>query len=65
MSQVRLCRFWCLIDRDGEDAFVVEADLEWKVSQFVEAIQEKKNYLRGRDISDIALLKVRPADLPT
>ena len=39
MSQDKLCRFWCLLDRDGE-AFVVEADLEWEVSnsQFAEAI---------------------------
>jgi hypothetical protein len=64
MSQVQLCRFWCLLYRDGEEAFVVEADLEWEVSQFAEAIQEKKNYLRGRDTSDIVLLKVRPSDLP-
>ncbi len=34
--RVRLCRFWCLLD-------VVEADLKWEVSQFAEAIQEKKN----------------------
>jgi hypothetical protein len=66
MSQARLCRFWCLLDRDHEEKpFAVEADLEWEVSQLAEAIQEKKNYLRGRDTSDIVLLKVRPSDLPT
>jgi hypothetical protein len=54
----RLCPFWCLL---GDEAFVVEADLEWDVSQLAEAIQEKQ-HLRGRT-SDIVLRKVRPSDL--
>ena len=39
---VQFCRFWCLLDRDGEEAFVVEADLEWQVSQFAETIPGKE-----------------------
>ena len=59
MSQVKLGHFWCMLDGDREDAFTVEADLEWEVSQFTKAIQEQKKYLRGCDTSDIVLLKVR------
>ena len=41
MSQVEFCRFWCLLDREGENVFAVQAHLEWKVEQLAAAIREK------------------------
>jgi len=64
MSHDKLCRFWCLLNRDGEEAFVVEADLEWDVNQLTKAIQQEKSALREVDASKIVLLKVRPSYLP-
>ena len=68
MSQDRLCLFWCLLqldrDEEPEEAFDVEADLEWEVGQLTAAIKEKKNCLRGYETSDLILWKVRPSYIP-
>jgi hypothetical protein len=63
MSQNKFCKFWCLLDGEGE-VFSAEADLEWDVDQLVKAIRQEKNDLRRLDASKIVLLKVRLSDLP-
>ena len=58
MSQDKLCKFWCLLDGEGEP-FSAEAGLEWDVDQLVKAIRQEKSDLRKLDTSKIVLLKVR------